>query len=86
MIVHPARSAGLTLLGCHSFRATGITVYLLNGGPPRATAGRSSSCRATYSSIRIFACVARITATACFAAYSADCSGYARRHSATPAR
>jgi len=28
-----ARNAGLlTRLGCHSFRATGITVYLLNGG------------------------------------------------------
>jgi hypothetical protein len=26
----------------------------------------------SYSSIRIFACAARITATACFAAYSAD--------------
>jgi integrase len=33
MIVRRARSAGLlTRLGCHSFRATGITVYLLNGG------------------------------------------------------
>jgi hypothetical protein len=28
--------------------------------------------RKSYSSIRIFTCVARITATACFAAYSAD--------------
>ena len=28
-----AKKAGLlTRLGCHSFRATGITVYLLNGG------------------------------------------------------
>jgi site-specific recombinase XerD len=33
MIVRRARTAGLlTRLGCHSFRATGITVYLLNGG------------------------------------------------------
>ena len=33
MIVRRARQAGLiTRLGCHSFRATGITVYLLNGG------------------------------------------------------
>jgi hypothetical protein len=56
-------------------------------GVARCDSGRPpSSCRATYSSIRIFACVARITATACFAAYSADWSGYARRHSATPAR
>jgi hypothetical protein len=33
MIVRRAKKAGLlTRLGCHSFRATGITVYLLNGG------------------------------------------------------
>jgi integrase/recombinase XerD len=33
MIVRRARKAGLlTHIGCHSFRATGITVYLLNGG------------------------------------------------------
>jgi len=33
MVVRRARQAGLlTRLGCHSFRATGITVYLLNGG------------------------------------------------------
>ena len=33
MIVRRARNAGLlTRLGCHSFRAIGITVYLLNGG------------------------------------------------------
>jgi site-specific recombinase XerD len=33
MIVRRARKAGLlTRIGCHSFRATGITVYLLNGG------------------------------------------------------
>jgi site-specific recombinase XerD len=33
MIVRRARTAGLlTRLGCHSFRATGITVYLLNSG------------------------------------------------------
>lgn len=33
MIVRRALKAGiLTRLGCHSFRATGITVYLLNGG------------------------------------------------------
>jgi len=33
MIVRRAKNAGLlTRLGCHSFRATGITVYLLNGG------------------------------------------------------
>jgi site-specific recombinase XerD len=33
MIVRRAKAAGiLTALGCHSFRATGITVYLLNGG------------------------------------------------------
>jgi site-specific recombinase XerD len=33
MIVRRARNAGLlTRLGCQSFRATGITVYLLNGG------------------------------------------------------
>ena len=33
MIVSRALKAGLlTLLGCHIFRATGITVYLLNGG------------------------------------------------------
>ncbi len=33
MIVRRAREAGIiTNLGCHTFRATGITVYLLNGG------------------------------------------------------
>jgi site-specific recombinase XerD len=33
MIVRRAAQAGLlTRIGCHSFRATGITVYLLNGG------------------------------------------------------
>jgi integrase/recombinase XerD len=33
MIVRRAKKAGLlTKIGCHSFRATGITVYLLNGG------------------------------------------------------
>jgi hypothetical protein len=33
MIIRHARTAGLlTRLGCHSFRATGMTVYLLNGG------------------------------------------------------
>jgi len=33
MIVRRAREAGIiTALGCHTFRATGITVYLLNGG------------------------------------------------------
>src|SRR5438309_7872290 len=33
MIWRRARSAGIeTELGCHSFRATGITVYLTNGG------------------------------------------------------
>jgi site-specific recombinase XerD len=33
MILRRAKKAGLlTRLGCHSFRATGITVYLLNGG------------------------------------------------------
>jgi integrase/recombinase XerD len=33
MIVRHAAKAGLlTRIGCHSFRATGITIYLLNGG------------------------------------------------------
>src|ERR1044071_5144806 len=33
MIWRRARAAGIeTALGCHSFRATGITVYLTNGG------------------------------------------------------
>ena len=33
MIWRRAREAGIaTALGCHSFRATGITVYLMNGG------------------------------------------------------
>ena len=33
MIVRRAKKAGLlTKIGCHSFRATGITVCLLNGG------------------------------------------------------
>jgi len=33
MIWRRARSAGIvTELGCHSFRASGITVYLMNGG------------------------------------------------------
>ena len=33
MIVRRARETGIiTALGCHTFRATGITVYLLNGG------------------------------------------------------
>ena len=33
MIVRRALQAGITTrLGCHTFRATGITVYLLNGG------------------------------------------------------
>jgi integrase/recombinase XerD len=32
MIWRRAREAGIaTALGCHSFRATGITVYLMNG-------------------------------------------------------
>jgi integrase/recombinase XerD len=33
MIVRRALKTGIiTRLGCHTFRATGITVYLLNGG------------------------------------------------------
>jgi integrase/recombinase XerD len=33
MIVRRALKAGIVArLGCHTFRATGITVYLLNGG------------------------------------------------------
>jgi hypothetical protein len=33
MVWRRARAAGIeTELGCHSFRATGITVYLQNGG------------------------------------------------------
>jgi hypothetical protein len=33
MIVRRAREAGIiTALGCHTFPATGITVYLLDGG------------------------------------------------------
>ena len=33
MIVRRALTAGIiTSIGCHTFRATGITVYLLNGG------------------------------------------------------
>ena len=33
MIVRRALKAGIiTRLGCHTFRATGITLYLLNGG------------------------------------------------------
>jgi integrase/recombinase XerC len=33
MIRRRAAAAGIgTLLGCHSFRATGITAYLKNGG------------------------------------------------------
>ena len=33
MIVRRARRAGIfARIGCHSFRATGITIYLLNGG------------------------------------------------------
>jgi hypothetical protein len=33
MIWRRARAAGIeTELGCHSFRATGITIYLQNGG------------------------------------------------------
>jgi len=33
MIRRRARDAGIpTLIGCHSFRATGITTYLMNGG------------------------------------------------------
>jgi site-specific recombinase XerD len=33
MVIRRAKKAGLlTKIGCHSFRATGITVYLLNGG------------------------------------------------------
>ena len=33
MIVRRALAAGIiTMLGCHRVRATGITVYLLNGG------------------------------------------------------
>jgi integrase/recombinase XerD len=33
MIIRRASQAGIiTALGCHTFRATGITVYLLNGG------------------------------------------------------
>jgi integrase len=33
MIQRRAREAGIaTALGCHSFRATGITVYLTDGG------------------------------------------------------
>ena len=34
MIWRRARAAGIEIqLGCYSFRATGITVYLQNGGP-----------------------------------------------------
>ena len=33
MIYRRARAAGLaTQIGCHTFRATGITIYLTNGG------------------------------------------------------
>jgi integrase/recombinase XerD len=33
MVVRRAVSAGIiTSIGCHTFRATGVTVYLLNGG------------------------------------------------------
>jgi hypothetical protein len=33
MVWRRARNAGMEMaLGCHSFRATGITVYLTNGG------------------------------------------------------
>jgi integrase len=33
MIRHRAREAGIkTKIGCHTFRATGITAYLKNGG------------------------------------------------------
>ena len=34
MIRRRAKEAGIeTLIGCHTFRATGITMYLQNGGP-----------------------------------------------------
>lgn len=33
MVKRRARAAGIkTPIGCHSFRATGITIYLSNGG------------------------------------------------------
>lgn len=33
MIRRRAEAAGIeTLIGCHTFRATGITIYLANGG------------------------------------------------------
>lgn len=33
MVRRRARAAGIeTAIGCHSFRATGITIYLANGG------------------------------------------------------
>ena len=33
MIYRRARAAGIaTQIGCHTFRATGITIYLTNGG------------------------------------------------------
>ena len=66
MIVRRALAAGIiTKLGCHTFRATGITVYLLNGGcsntrsrwrrtraraPPSSTTGATTRSLSTKSS------------------------------------
>jgi len=44
MIVRRALAAGIiTRLGCHTFRATGITVYLLNGGHAQQMAAHESA-------------------------------------------
>jgi integrase len=36
MVQRRAKAAGIkTKIGCHTFRATGITIYLTNGGDPK---------------------------------------------------
>ena len=57
MIVRRALAAGIiTKLGCHTFRATGITVYLLNGGllegPVTAKLCEMAKCEISCGDVR----------------------------------
>jgi integrase/recombinase XerD len=51
MVRRRARQAGLaTRIGCHTFRATGITIYLTNGGTlEKAQAMAAHESRTTLS-------------------------------------
>ena len=66
-----AQRLGQTLLALCAFSVV-FCAGLQGCAIPRCNGTASVMSSSSYSSIRIFACVARITATACFAAYSAD--------------